>query len=54
MLKAEKITDPVVDEIVEIACRECWRGTWETGEPVRDGKVDLPPELEAGELEPGR
>ncbi|MFS8098093.1 hypothetical protein LFM09_13205 [Lentzea alba] len=68
MLKAEEINDAVVDEVVEIARRDCWRGTWgscsatyvvyttadppyadkpESGKPVRQGEVDLPPELEA-------
>lgn len=28
MLKAESITDPVLDEVVGIAQRNCWRGTW--------------------------
>ncbi|MGW6935149.1 hypothetical protein ACWGE0_34155 [Lentzea sp. NPDC054927] len=67
MLKAEAITGPVVDEVVEVARRDCWRGTWkscsasyvvyttadppyadkpESGKPVRNGKLDLPPELE--------
>lgn len=67
MLKAEAITAPVVDEVVEIARRDCWRGTWkscsasyavyttadppyadkpDSGKPVREGKIDLPPELE--------
>lgn len=27
-LKAEAITDAVVDELVEIAVHNCWRGTW--------------------------
>jgi hypothetical protein len=69
MLKAENISDPVVDEVVEIARRNCWRGTWNScsatyliyttadppyadkpgsGKPVRQGKVELSPELEAG------
>jgi len=30
MLKAETITDPAVDEVVEIARRDCWRGTWKS------------------------
>ncbi|HEX8868734.1 MAG TPA: hypothetical protein VF821_23945 [Lentzea sp.] len=68
MLKADAISDRVVDEVVEIARKDCWLGTWdscnatytvyttadppyadkpETGEPVRRGNVDLPPELEA-------
>lgn len=68
MLKAEAITDSVVDEVVDIARRDCWRGTWDScsatylvystadppyadkpgsGKPVRDGRVDLPAELEA-------
>lgn len=68
MLKAESITSQSVDEVVEIARRNCWRGTWnscsatyvvystddppyaekpESGKPVRRGKVDLPPSLEA-------
>lgn len=67
MVKAEAISDPVVDEIVEVARRECWRGTWkpcgprfvvystqdppyadkpDTGKPVREGTIDLQPELE--------
>lgn len=68
MLQAENLSSAVVDEVVEIARRNCWRGTWdscsatyvvystddppyadkpESGKPVRHGKVDLPPELEA-------
>ncbi|MEV6240155.1 hypothetical protein [Lentzea sp. NPDC051838] len=30
MLKAESITDPVVDEVVEIARKDCWLGTWDS------------------------
>jgi hypothetical protein len=68
MLKAEAFTDPIVDEVVEVARRDCWRGTWkpcsasylvyttadppyadkpESGKSVRNGNLDLPPELEA-------
>ncbi|WP_329788740.1 hypothetical protein V1227_30185 [Lentzea sp. DG1S-22] len=67
MLEADRISDQVVDEFVQIARRDCWRGTWkscsaryvvystddppygdrrDSGKPVREGDVDLPPDLE--------
>lgn len=67
MVKADAISDDVVDELVQIARRGCWRGTWkdcparyviystddppyaderDSGKPVREGDVDLGPELE--------
>ncbi|MET9228522.1 hypothetical protein [Lentzea sp. NPDC003310] len=56
-LKAEAVTDQVVDEIVEIGERDCWLGPWDTyyptyvvrstdGRELRSGTYYLPPELE--------
>ncbi|SFR29416.1 hypothetical protein SAMN04488564_11960 [Lentzea waywayandensis] len=56
-LKAEAVTDQVVDEIVEIGERDCWLGPWDTyyptyvvrrtdGTEIRSGTFHLRPEME--------